>query len=223
MQLRDIAAARPHPREASSPATFRPRRLWRCTLSRTPSTPSTACSPPRLPSRLAATRNAPEVPPSGPCSSPGIGASLEARALLRVSPAGVAAKRHPRSPASEPCSPQGIRTAWDRTPVAAVALLTFNPSRLSTPAGCARLPGHDSRALFHPALASEASAPRSISPAGTGISSLPRRRPSWAFSPPRETSLQNSLVSVTGSAYRLNPTSGILKGVPPGFVHRRCG
>lgn len=166
LRLRDVAAAPPHPRETSSLATFRPRRLWRCTLSRTPSTPSTACSPPCLPSRLAATRNAPEVPPSGPCSSPGIGASLEARALLRVSPAGVAAKRHPRSPASEPCSPQGIRTAWDRTPVAAVALLTFQPfkalyPRRLHPASRARLP--------------RASSPRSCERSVGAPEHLPRR------------------------------------------------
>jgi hypothetical protein len=119
-------AARPTPREASSLATFRPRRFLGCRSRelhlRRPRrfAPRRACrAASRRPGALLRFRLQGLVPPRG--STP-----LSRRpALLRVLPAGFAAKRRPRAPASELRSPQGIRAPAGRNPSGADALVTF--------------------------------------------------------------------------------------------------
>jgi hypothetical protein len=66
--VKDSPASLPsqnHPSRGAQPRHLPPSAFRWCTLTRAPSSPSAVCSPPRLPCRLAATRNAPEVPSSG--------------------------------------------------------------------------------------------------------------------------------------------------------------
>jgi hypothetical protein len=105
-----------HPSRGAQPRHLPPSAFRSCTLARAHSTPSTVYSPPRLPSRLAATRNAPEVPPSGPTPPRGAGPSLEAPALLPlVSPASPLSAAH-ETRASELCSPRESAPERAETP-----------------------------------------------------------------------------------------------------------
>jgi len=127
-----------HPPQAPTPSAHEEPRIRSSRACRTrhlpPSafrTPSAACTPRPRPG-LFHPGNAPGVSPSGPCSSPGARASLEARLLsCRSPPAALATPPGARS--SELSSPRRVRAAGDRKSPAADALLAFSPLGPSLP------------------------------------------------------------------------------------------
>lgn len=217
----DLRSADPargvQPRHLPSPA-FLPVRALASTLRRprrlSPRRASRAAS--QRPGALLRFRLQGLLPPRG-------SAPLSRRpALLRVGLAGRAAKRNPRDPAPELRSPREIRTSAGRNPSEADALLTFALQGSPPPRAAPGFPGA-APVRFRGRSCDRPPALRSFSPSGAGVSSLPRRRPSWASSPSREPPLRGAPVSVAGSAYRLNPTLGILRPPRSGFLHRACG